>query len=336
MRIGILTSGGDCPGINATIRGVCKTAILHYGMQVIGIHSGFKGLLDLDYEELAESSIGGLLTMGGTILGTSREKPYSKKNLNQPINQPELLAANVKQLGLDAVVCIGGNGTQKTANHMSNAGIPVIGIPKTIDNDVYGTDVCFGFHTAVDIATEAIDRLHSTASAHQRVMVIEVMGHKAGWIALYSGMAGGGDVILLPEHTYSVDRICESITNRMQRGKNHAIVVVAEGLPVESTGRAGAYIASQIAEITKIETRETVLGYTQRGGSPCPYDRILATRMGSHAAELIAAGDFGRMVSATENAITSVSLHEVAGITRLVPANHELIVQGEKMGVCFG
>lgn len=336
MRIGILTSGGDCPGINATIRGVCKTAILHYGMQVIGIHSGFKGLLDLDYEELTESSIGGLLTMGGTILGTSREKPYSKKNLNQPINQPELLAANVKQLGLDAVVCIGGNGTQKTANHMSNAGIPVIGIPKTIDNDVYGTDVCFGFHTAVDIATEAIDRLHSTASAHQRVMVIEVMGHKAGWIALYSGMAGGGDVILLPEHTYSVDRICESITNRMQRGKNHAIVVVAEGLPVESTGRAGAYIASQIAEITKIETRETVLGYTQRGGSPCPYDRILATRMGSHAAELIAAGDFGRMVSATENAITSVSLHEVAGITRLVPANHELIVQGEKMGVCFG
>lgn len=337
MRIGILTSGGDCPGINATIRGVCKTAIHNYGMEVIGIHSGFKGLLDLDYEELTERSLTGLLTMGGTILGTSREKPYKKKQADPSVNKPALLAENVRKLGLDAVVCIGGNGTQKTANHMAKAGLPVIGIPKTIDNDIYGTDICFGFQTAVSIATEAIDRLHSTASAHQRVMVIEVMGHKAGWIALYSGMAGGGDVILLPELDYSIESICQSITARMKQGKNYSIVVVAEGLPIDGADkRAGEYIASKIERMTGVETRETVLGYTQRGGSPCPSDRILATRMGSHAVELIVRKEFGRMVAVSGKEITSVPLGEVAGITRLVPQNHELILQGEKMGICFG
>ncbi|MBQ8361825.1 MAG: 6-phosphofructokinase [Bacteroidaceae bacterium] len=336
MRIGILTSGGDCPGINATIRGVCKTAIFNYGMEVIGIHSGFKGLLELDFEELTEHSLTGLLTMGGTILGTSREKPYSKKHADPLIDKPALLKANVSKLGLDALVCIGGNGTQKTANHIAKAGIPVIGIPKTIDNDVAGTDICFGFQTAVSIATEAIDRLHSTASAHKRVMVIEVMGHKAGWIALYSGMAGGGDVILIPEMPYSMENVCEAIMARMRRGKNYAIVVVAEGLHTDCPGRAGEHIASCIERTTGIETRETVLGYTQRGGSPCPFDRILSTRMGSHAVELIATGMSGRMVSVKGDCITSVPLSEVAGVTRLVPEEHELIVQGRHMGVCFG
>lgn len=336
MRIGILTSGGDCPGINATIRGVCKTAIQNYGMEVIGIHSGFKGLIDLDFEVMTERSLTGLLTMGGTILGTSREKPYSKKHAVPGIGKPAILKANVERLGLDAVVCIGGNGTQKTAGKMARAGIPVIGIPKTIDNDVAGTDLCFGFHTAVSIATEAIDRLHSTASAHRRVMVIEVMGHKAGWIALYSGMAGGGDVILIPERPYDMNHICQAIMNRMQHGKNYAIVVVAEGLPTPHPGRAGEYIASTIAEMTGIEARETVLGYTQRGGSPCSFDRILSTRMGSHAVELIARGEFGRMVAVSGGDITSVPLVEVAGSTRLVPPDHELILQGQHMGVCFG
>lgn len=336
MRIGILTSGGDCPGINATIRGVCKTAIYNYGMEVVGIHRGFKGLLDLDYEPLTKSSLTGLLTMGGTILGTSREKPYSKKHIVEGVDKPALLKANVEKLGLDALVCIGGNGTQKTANHMAKAGIPVIGIPKTIDNDVAGTDICFGFQTAVSIATEAIDRLHSTASAHKRVMVIEVMGHKAGWIALYSGMASGGDVILLPERPYSMENISKTIMERMHRGKNYSIVVVAEGLPTESLGRAGEYIASNIERMTGIETRETVLGYIQRGGAPVSYDRILSTRMGSHAVELIASGNFGRMVSLTDNHLTSVPLAEVAGKTRLVPIDHELIIQGERMGICFG
>lgn len=336
MRIGILTSGGDCPGINATIRGVCKTAIHRYDMEVIGIHSGFKGLIDLDFEIMTPNTLTGLLTMGGTILGTSREKPYSKKQAIPGVDKPAILKSNVEKLGLDAVVCIGGNGTQKTANKMSKAGIPVIGIPKTIDNDVAGTDICFGFQTAVSIATEAIDRLHSTASAHRRVMVIEVMGHKAGWIALHSGMAGGGDVILIPEHGYSMDNICQTIMERMHRGKNYAIVVVAEGLATPKSGRAGEYIASTIASLTGIEARETVLGYTQRGGSPCPFDRILSTRMGSHAAELIANGQFGRMVAIDGDTITSVPLADVAGKTRLVPPDHELILQGKSMGVCFG
>ena len=336
MRIGILTSGGDCPGINATIRGVCKTAIYNYGMEVVGIHGGFKGLIELDFELMDERSLTGLLTMGGTILGTSREKPYSKKHAIPGVDKPALLKANVEKLGLDAVVCIGGNGTQKTAGKMANAGIPVIGIPKTIDNDVAGTDICFGFQTAVSIATEAIDRLHSTASAHRRVMVIEVMGHKAGWIALYSGMAAGGDVILIPEREYSMEKICQAIMNRMHRGKNYAIVVVAEGISTPRPNHAGEYIASTIADMTGIETRETILGYTQRGGSPCPVDRILSTRMGSHAVKLIADKQFGRMVAVRGDSITSVSLSEVAGSTRLLPVDHELILQGQRMGVCFG
>lgn len=336
MRIGILTSGGDCPGINATIRGVCKTAIYNYGMEVVGIHGGFKGLIELDFELMDERSLTGLLTMGGTILGTSREKPYSKKHAIPGVDKPALLKANVEKLGLDAVVCIGGNGTQKTAGKMANAGIPVIGIPKTIDNDVAGTDICFGFQTAVSIATEAIDRLHSTASAHRRVMVIEVMGHKAGWIALYSGMAAGGDVILIPEREYSMEKICQAIMNRMHRGKNYAIVVVAEGISTPRPNHAGEYIASTIADMTGIETRETILGYTQRGGSPCPFDRILSTRMGSHAVKLIADKQFGRMVAVRGDSITSVLLSEVAGSTRLLPVDHELILQGQRMGVCFG
>ena len=336
MRIGIFTSGGYCPGINATIRGVCKTAICNYGMEVVGIHGGFKGLIELDFELMDERSLTGLLTMGGTILGTSREKPYSKKHAIPGVDKPALLKANVEKLGLDAVVCIGGNGTQKTAGKMANAGIPVIGIPKTIDNDVAGTDICFGFQTAVSIATEAIDRLHSTASAHRRVMVIEVMGHKAGWIALYSGMAAGGDVILIPEREYSMEKICQAIMNRMHRGKNYAIVVVAEGISTPRPNHAGEYIASAIADMTGIETRETILGYTQRGGSPCPFDRILSPRMGSHAVKLIADKQFGRMVAVRGDSITSVSLSEVAGSTRLLPVDHELILQGQRMGICFG
>ena len=199
MKIGILTSGGDCPGINATIRGVCKTAINHYGMEVYGIHSGFRGLLDNDVEPLTEKSLSGLLNLGGTILGTSREKPFKKRLSAASEDKPALMLKNIHDLGLDCIVCIGGNGTQKTAAKLAQAGVNVVSVPKTIDNDVWGTDVSFGFDSAVTIATDAIDRLHSTASSHQRVMVIEVMGHKAGWIALYSGMAGGGDVILIPE-----------------------------------------------------------------------------------------------------------------------------------------
>ena len=229
MKIGILTSGGDCPGINATIRGVCKTAINHYGMEVYGIHSGFRGLLDNDIVPLDESSLTGLLNLGGTILGTSREKPFKRKAGAVSENKPAIMLQTIRERGLDCIVCIGGNGTQKTAAKLAEAGVNVVSIPKTIDNDVWGTDVSFGFDSAVTIATDAIDRLHSTASAHQRVMVIEVMGHKAGWIALHSGMAGGGDIILLPEIPFDIHRIGDAIINRLKKGKPYSIVVVAEG-----------------------------------------------------------------------------------------------------------
>lgn len=337
MRIGILTSGGDCPGINATIRGVCKTAISHYGMEVYGIHSGFRGLLDDDVVPLDENSLTGLLSMGGTILGTSREKPF-KSRPNSPVSEdkPAMMLKTIRDRRLDCVVCIGGNGTQKTAAKLAVTGVNVVTVPKTIDNDVWGTDISFGFDSAVSIATDAIDRLHSTASAHQRVMVIEVMGHKAGWIALYSGMAGGGDIILLPEIPFDIHRIGDAIINRLKKGKPYSIVVVAEGIPTLGGKKAAQYIAEEIEYETGFETRETVLGYIQRGGAPTAFDRNLATRMGGHATELIANGQFGRMVSLQGSEITSVPLSEVAGKLKLVTADHDLVVQGRRMGICFG
>ena len=337
MRIGILTSGGDCPGINATIRGVCKTAINHYGMEVFGIHSGFRGLLDDDIIQLTDNSLSGLLNMGGTILGTSREKPFKRNGTSSMSeDKPAILLNTIKKHQLDCIVCIGGNGTQKTAAKLSDTGVNVISIPKTIDNDVWGTDVSFGFDSAVSIATDAIDRLHSTASAHQRVMVIEVMGHKAGWIALYSGMAGGGDIILLPEIPFDIHRIGDAIIGRLKKGKPYSIVVVAEGIPTVDGKKAAQYIAEEIEYETGFETRETVLGYIQRGGSPTAFDRNLATRMGGHATELIANGQFGRMVALKGSEISSVPLNEVAGKLKLVTEDHDLVVQGRRLGVCFG
>ena len=337
MRIGILTSGGDCPGINATIRGVCKTAINHYGMEVFGIHSGFRGLLDDDIIQLTDNSLSGLLNMGGTILGTSREKPFKRKGTSSMSeDKPAILLNTIKKHQLDCIVCIGGNGTQKTAAKLADAGVNVISIPKTIDNDVWGTDVSFGFDSAVSIATDAIDRLHSTASAHQRVMVIEVMGHKAGWIALYSGMAGGGDIILLPEIPFDIHRIGDAIIGRLKKGKPYSIVVVAEGIPTVDGKKAAQYIAEEIEYETGFETRETVLGYIQRGGSPTAFDRNLATRMGGHATELIATGQFGCMVALKGSEISSVPLSEVAGKLKLVTEDHDLVVQGRRLGVCFG
>lgn len=335
-RIGILTSGGDCPGINATIRGVCKTAIHHYGMEVVGIHSGFQGLLTKDVEVFTEKSLSGLLNLGGTMLGTSREKPFKKGGIVDGVNKPALIEQHMKELELDCLVCIGGNGTQKTALKLSAMGINVVSVPKTIDNDIWGTDFSFGFDSAVNIATDAIDRLHSTASSHKRVMVIEVMGHKAGWIALYSGMAGGGDVILVPELSYDIKNICQAIMERLIKGKPYSIVVVAEGIETDGQKRAGEFIAREIEKETGIETRETVLGYIQRGGSPTPFDRNLATRMGGHATELIAEGQFGRMIALKGNDIVSIPLCEVAGKLKSVTDDHDLVVQGRRMGICFG
>jgi len=336
MRIGILTAGGDCPGINAAIRGVGKTAILEYGMEVIGISSGFLGLINEEYIKLDESVLSGILTLGGTILGTSRENPFKKNDHFNAIDKPKLIKKHYHELGLDALVCIGGNGTQRTAAQLAETGLDVVGIPKTIDNDVWGTDVTFGFDSALTIATEAIDRLHSTANSHKRIMVIEVMGHHAGWLALYSGMAAGGDVILIPEIDFDLNTVARILKKRAIHKKPYSIVVVAEGIPTPKGEKAGQYISNKISEMTGLETRETILGYIQRGGSPSPIDRVLATRYGAYAVELIAQRKFGQMVSLKGDSITSVPLSEVGGKLRLVPPDNPLVEKARRMGVCFG
>jgi 6-phosphofructokinase 1 len=336
MKVGILSSGGDAPGINATIRGIGKTAINNYGMQVIGIQNGFSGLLYKDVVELNDPSLSGILNLGGTILGTAREKVFRKMITSPDEKDREQIKAAYHELGLDCLVCIGGNGTQRTTWMLSELGLNAIGVPKTIDNDVYGTDITFGFDTAVNIATEAIDRLHSTASSHRRVMVIELMGHHAGWITLYAGMASGADIILLPELGYNMKVVIDKIQKRMEMGKAYSIVAVAEGVEVPTKERPATYFAREIEAQTGFETRETVLGYIQRGGSPSPYDRILGTLLGGHAARLIHEKKFGRMVARLGNTISDVPLSEVAGKLRLVTPESNLVQQGKRMGISFG
>lgn len=336
MKIGILTAGGDCPGINAAIRGVAKAAILGYNIEVIGISDGFTGLINKDFIPLSENDLSGILTLGGTILGTSREKPYKKKKDDKTLEKVEQIIKNYKSEKFDALICIGGNGTMKTASLLAKEGLNIIGIPKTIDNDVWGTDFTFGFDSAVNIATEAIDRLHTTANSHKRIMVIEVMGHKAGWIALYAGIAGGGDVVLIPEIKYNEDIICKYLNHRALIPKKYSIVVVAEGIQTKNNMKAGEYIAKVIQENIDYETRVTVLGYIQRGGTPSPTDRILATRYGTHAVNLVVDGNFGRMVAIRNNDITSIPLADVEGKTRLIDPLFPLIKKARSIGTCFG
>ncbi|MCU0472246.1 MAG: 6-phosphofructokinase [Bacteroidales bacterium] len=338
MKIGILTAGGDCPGINAAIRGVGKTAILKYSMQLIGISDGFTGMINKEYRELTEHDLSGILTVGGTILGTSREKPFksSGKNKNE-IKRPVLIKEHYEQMGLDCLVCIGGNGTLKTAYLLSLEGLNVVGIPKTIDNDVWGTDITFGFDSAVNIATEAIDRLHSTANSHKRIMLIELMGHNAGWIALYSGIAGGGDVILIPEIPYKEEKIAEYLLRRTDENKPYSIVVIGEGVENPHKERSVAhYLSNRINELTGLETRETVLGYIQRGGTPSPMDRVLATQYGTAAVDMIAERDFGKMVALKNGHLDSVPLSDVSGKLKLVAPDNPLVIQALNMGTSFG
>ena len=337
IKIGILTAGGDCPGLNAAIRGVAKTAILRHNMKVYGISSGFLGLIEGEYIKLEESDVSGILTLGGTILGTSREKPFQEGECyHKAIDKPQVIGENYNKMGLDCLVCIGGNGTMKTAAKLSKEGLNVIGIPKTIDNDVWGTDLTFGFDSAVSIATEAIDRLHTTANSHKRIMVIEVMGHQAGWLALYAGIAGGGDVILIPEIDYDVNVIEAYLDERIDRHKGYSIIVVAEGIKRENKKSAGHYIAKMVTRLTGMATRETVLGYLQRGGTPSAMDRILATRYGAYATELIAEQKFGQMVALRNDEITAVPLDKVAGKLKLVDKGHSLIRKARSLGTCFG
>ncbi len=338
QRIGILTAGGDCPGINAAIRGIGKTAIVKYDMEVIGIADGFSGLITKDYRELTEHDVSGIMTLGGTILGTSREKPFKSEEKGKiELRKPLLIKEHYEQMGLDCLVCIGGNGTMKTAHLLSKSGLNVVGIPKTIDNDVWGTDRTFGFDSAVNIATEAIDRLHSTANSHKRIMIIELMGHNAGWITLYAGIAGGGDVILIPEIDYYEEKVAEYLLQRANNNKAYSIVVVAEGIRVQGKEKSAAnYISKIVTDLTGLETRQTVLGYIQRGGTPSPMDRVLATRYGSAAADLIARKDFGMMVAMRNNEITSIKLSDVAGKTRVIEEKNPLVAKAMSMGTSFG
>lgn len=341
MKIGILTAGGDCPGLNAAIRGVGKAAMLEYGMDVYGISSGYLGMIELEYRKLGELDLSGILTLGGTILGTSREKPFKDESYGEYVrNKPDIILENYKKLGLDCLVCIGGNGTMKTAARLSDYGLNIIGIPKTIDNDVWGTELTFGFDSALMVATEALDRIHTTANSHKRIMVIEVMGHHAGWLALYSGIAGGGDLILLPEIPYKEDVVFEYLQNRSREGKPYSIVVVAEGIDFPKKKKqkrsAAQYIAKLIQESTDLPTRETILGYIQRGGSPSAADRILATRYGAFAADSASQGQFGVMAALQSQQILGVPLKDVAGKLKLVPEDLPLLKKARSLGTCFG
>lgn len=357
-RIAILTGGGDCPGINAVIRAVTKKAILECGMEVIGIEDGYHGVVNNRYRKLEYNDVSGILTLGGTILGTSKTaNPYryavKKGKKIQFVDVSETAIGNIKKLDIDCLVCIGGDGTLYIAHRLFRDGIPIVGVPKTIDNDLRGTDITFGFDSAVYIATEGIDRIHSTAQSHHRVMIVEVMGHHAGWIALHSGIAGGGDIILIPEIPYDVEIIAEKVKERSRKGKRFSIVVVAEGakpkggdiviqrIVKESSdpirlGGIGFVLGSQIEKLTGVETRTVVMGHLQRGGTPTPFDRVLATRLGTRAVDMIENKEFGYMVGVKGDSLVSVSLEEVAKGSRTVPLNHPLIKAARGVGTCFG
>ena len=349
--LGILTSGGDCPGLNAAIRGICRAACDKHNMNIIGIANGYRGLIDGDVQYLKPRDFSGILATGGTILGTSREKPF--KDSDEDNLSVDKIKENYRKLNLDCLVVLGGNGTNTTGYLLSQEGLNVIGLPKTIDNDIVGTDLTFGFHSALAIGTDAIDKLHSTAQSHNRVMVIELMGHKAGWLALYAGVAGGGDVILIPEIPYDIKAIGGHLLKRSESGKRFSIVVVSEGamsmeeanmgkkerkLYREETANPsiGYRIAKEIELETGMVTRATILGYVQRGGIPCHQDRVLATMLGTAAVDLIANGEYGKMVALVGNEIKALDLSVPAGKVKFVPTDHYMISSAEAVGTCMG
>ena len=353
-RIGILTSGGDCPGLNAAIRGVARAAYEMFDAEIIGIRNGYGGLIEGDYQEMRKKQFSGILTLGGTILGTSRT-PFRNMRIIEEngVDKVAAMKKTYKDLKLDCLVTLGGNGTHKTANLLSEEGLNVIGLPKTIDNDIYGTDFTFGFHTAVDIATEVIDRIHTTATSHGRCMVIEIMGNKAGWLTLYSGIAGGADVILLPEIPYDINVVADAVRRRAENGKAFSIVAVAEGAMSveeaamkkkeravfrEETGFTGVAnrIAKQLEEMVGVEARAVVPGHVQRGGSPSAYDRMLSTVFGVHAAQLIAAENYGQAVAMVGNTVSHNPLSEVAGKTKFAPADAQAVRAARSMGISLG
>ena len=354
-RIGLLTSGGDCQALNATMRGVVK-GLSHNltELEVYGFMDGYKGLIYGDYRMLTSRDFSGILTKGGTILGTSRQ-PFKMMRVpdEKGLDKVEAMKQNYYKLRLDCLVILGGNGTQKTANLLREEGLNIIHLPKTIDNDIYGTDMTFGFQSAVDIATEAIDYIHTTAASHNRVFIVEIMGHKVGWLTLHAGIAGGADIILIPEIPYDIDRIIEAIQHRSKEGKGFTILAVAEGAISKEDAALSkkdlkekqadykypsvSYeIAEKIAKKTGIEIRVTVPGHMQRGGSPCPYDRVLSTRLGAEAANLILKDQYGYMVGIINGKVKKVPLGEVAGKLKGVSPDDQLIQHAKLIGISFG
>lgn len=357
-KIGVLTAGGDCPGLNAVLRAITKTAIQKHGIEVIGFRDGYDGLIKNDFIVLDNRDVSGILPIGGTILGTSNiANPYEycvvKNGKTVAKDMSGEAISNYRRNSLDALIAIGGDGTLSTALKLSRDGLNVVGVPKTIDNDLSETHFTFGFETAVVTATEAIDKLHSTAQSHHRVMLLEVMGRYAGWIALFSGVAGGGDVILIPEIPYDIKKICDKLEERQRRGKRFSIIVVAEGARPKGgkvtvsrivakshdkirLGGVATKLGAEIEEITGIETRATILGHVQRGGSPTPLDRVLATRFGCAALELVLKRKFGRMVALKNDRIVDVPIKKAVGRLKLVPKNQPLVLSAKDMGVSFG
>ena len=369
-RVGILTAGGDAPGLNAVIRGFGKTAINHYGMELIGFRDGIKGLVENRYEDLNGAALSGILTTGGTILGTSRDKIHKYVVDGEVRNMVPTVQENLEKLGIEALVFLGGGGTAKNAKQLMDAGVNVISLPKTIDNDIACTDTSFGFATALEIATEAVDRLHSTAHSHHRIILTEIMGHRAGWLSLGAGIAGGADIILIPEIPYTVDSITSTIKARIARGSTFSVVAVAEGARdtkdtadyeaakllvqaaktpeaqraakthlanVEDAQREHTFkLARELEAATGLESRVTILGYVQRGGTPCAEDRLLATRLGTAAADLVSQGEFGVLVAARGQGTEPVPLAEVAGKIKLVPQDHDWISTARKIGTGLG
>jgi 6-phosphofructokinase 1 len=368
--IGVLTSGGDCPGLNAAIRGVAKAALGEFGMQVIGFRDGFRGLMENRTVQLDSAMVSGILTVGGTILGTSRDKPYRMLIGGKELDVTDAIIANYERHHLDALVCLGGGGTQKNALYLKQKGLNIVSLPKTIDNDVAMTDVTFGFDTAMGIATEAIDRLHSTAHSHHRIVVVEIMGHRAGWLTLGAGIAGGADVILIPEIPYDVEKIAKAIRQRSRSGKRFSIVAVAEGaisktdatklqaiekkrdkaksrkekkeskaaLSEWEAAHAGNTwrLAKQLEQLTQLESRVTILGYVQRGGTPSAVDRLLATRLGTACARLVHDGKFGVMIAARGDGTEPVPIEKVAGKRRVVPLDHAWVKTARLVGTALG
>jgi 6-phosphofructokinase 1 len=368
--VGILTAGGDSPGLNAAIRAIGKAAKGEFGMQVIGFRDGFRGLMENRTMRLEGDALSGILTIGGTILGTSRDKPHRMPVGDQVLDMTNVIVENYHKHHLDALVCLGGGGTQRNAYRLAQQGLNIITLPKTIDNDVAMTDVTFGFDTALGIATKAIDRLHSTAHSHHRIIVVEIMGHQAGWLALGAGTAGGADVILIPEIPYDVEIISEAITRRSRGGKRFSIVSVAEGamsledfailkdaaeqvtqaqdkkakrkakttleeLQVLHTGNT-LRLARQLEELTSLETRLTILGHLQRGGTPSAADRLLATRLGTACGQFIQDEVYGVMVAVRGEGTEAVPLEQVVGKPKTVPLDHSWITSARYVGTCMG